>query len=335
MATTATPPISRTEHSSAATRKPTAALLRITYCLVFLAAILLNIYNDKRFLGDIQTDGFTFQVNYISNYFSGGGKLFDLEPLLWIHSLRTVITEFFLYFEELGGPGLATFVILLLYVPVIRMFRHAKWPNVAVILPLTVVLLSYRSSLVILSLAYLMMFVIDRRSWPFLVVSFLFANLSSGAVLNSVIIALTIGRTYRRNSVALYVYIGLLLVSFYISATDKYSGFSQGLSGYDATVYGVDGVTAILSRNTIFVSLLNGDYERAIVYSLIVMVALVTLVVSLRDPKYRGYGVIFLSAVPSFLLEGLGVVSLIVPFLLFLANLKLPLRPDPSVAAKA
>jgi hypothetical protein len=289
---------------------------------------------DKFFLGDLQSDGFTFQVNYIRSYFELGGKFSDLEPLLWIHAIRTIVAETFVFAEELGGPFLATALICTLNIPLIKIFSEARFPYIYLLIPIVIAILSGRSALVALSIAYQLLFMIRRPRMFYLLISFFLANLSSGAVLNNLVMSLLITRNYRKGSLSLYVYIALLSISLYVSGTDKYEGFSFGSAGYNSAVYGLSGYWAVLSRSTIVVSIINQNYERAIAYMVLVALSLIVLFVSMKFKQYRGYSVVFVSALPSFLLEGLGVVSLIVPLLLFAAGLALPIHPAKASASR-
>lgn len=301
---------------------------KIVIAIAFLVNCIYAQQSDKFFLGDIQSDGFTFQVNYIRSYFQLGGKLVDLEPLLWLHTIRTIVAETFVFFEDLGGPFFATTLICIFTIPLIQIFEQAKRPYVYLATPFIIAFLSGRSVLVSLSVAYQIIFMLRKPRLAYLIISFLLANLSSGAVLNNLVIAILISLNYQRNNIKLYIYIALLLISLYISGTDKYEGFSFGSAGYSSTVYGLSGFWAIISRSTIVVSLINENYGRLFAYVGLLALSALVLFVSLRFKQYRGYSVVFLSALPSFLLEGLGVVSLIVPLLLFAAGLTLPMHPS-------
>jgi hypothetical protein len=324
--------------ASASGRVDQSLLATTTFKIIILIAFVVDcLYAqkyEKLFLGDIRSDGFTFQVNYIRSYFELGGKFSDLEPLLWLHTIRMAVAEIFVSFEDLGGPFLATALICLLSVPLIKLFEGTKRPYIYLLIPIVIAILSSRSSLVALSVAYQMLFIKAKPRPIYLIISFVLANLSSGAVLNNLVISLIVTTSYRKHSVLLYFYIILLSISLYISGTDKYEGFSLGSAGYDSTVYGLTGYWAVLSRSTIFVSFINQNYERAIAYVGLVAASASVLFVSLRLKQFRGYSVVFLSALPSFLLEGLGVVSLIVPLLLFAAGLPLPMHPSRAMTRR-
>lgn len=302
--------------------------LFIGYAILSIACSIYANHLDRTFLADDAMDGFTNQVTYVWNYLGGGNSIFSMEPLIWIHALRAAIATVFVFIEETFGTGASSFSMLLLFLPVVRMFIELRRGYFAWAIPLTVIIFSSRTVLVIISVAYLIMFISRNRPLYFLSLSFIFANLSSGAVMNNLIIATILVRNHRPKSLALHVYIAALLISFAISALDKYEGFVEQRSGYDSAVYGASGIEAILSRSTIMISLMEGNYLRFGAYTGMACAALFLFFVAWRIPNYRGYIAILLSAVPSVIFEGLGLVSLLIPVLLLVAGARLPWRPD-------
>lgn len=303
------------------------SLVYIGYVVFSIASIVYARHFEKTFLSIDLTDGFTSQVQYIWNYWSGRNSILDLEPLLWIHVLRALIASVFVSVEEIGGSALVAFAMVVLTLPILRVFAGLERGYLVFALPLVAMVVSFRTYLVILSVAYLLLFIRGSRGSVFLSLSFIFANLSSGAVLNNLLVAATVARNHRPYSVVLYVYVFLLAISFGISALDKYQGFSEQRSGYDSTVYGASGIEAILSRSTLFVSAMEGDYTRLLAYAGLGVVAFLLLFFALKTWHYRGYAAILLSVVPSLIFEGLGFMSLLVPIMLFLAGERLPWRP--------
>lgn len=304
------------------------SLIIVGYTAISIAAIIYSYFSDKTFLGDPLIDGYTSQVHYIWNYFDGNNSILDLESLLWIHALRAFIAYIFVSLEDIGGAALVSFALLLLTVPIVKTFSKLERGYLIFLLPLVEVSVSDRTFLVIISVSYLIIFIRGGNPFFYLLISFIFSNLSSGSVMNNLFISATVARNYRRNSFSLCVYITFLIMSFVISALDKYQGFSEERSGYDPTVYGASGFTAILSRSTIFVSFIDGNYARVLLYVAIAIVALGLMIFAIRNRNYRGYVMIMLSVIPSLIFEGLGFMSLLVPILLFLAGEKLPWRPE-------
>lgn len=318
--------------ASAAPAKPRAgqiqhSLVIIGYLILCVVAVVFAHIEHREFLGDVATDGYTSQVIYIWNYFDGRNSILDLEPILWIHALRAWVAYIFVSIEDLGGGGLVAAALMALTLPIARRFVWLRRGYLILALPLVSLIISERAFLVVIAVAYMMIFIRGGNAIYFLSMSFVMSNLSSGSVMNNLIISSTIARNYRPSSVGLYVYMALQTLSLLISAIDKYQGFSEQRSGYDATVYGVSGIEAILSRSTIFVSLLEGNYLRLAAYSLLGVLAIGLFTFALRSKQYRGYVLVLASVVPSLIFEGLGFMSLLVPILLFLAGEHLPWRP--------
>lgn len=300
-------------------------LLPLAMCWLANKAYLLL---DEESIG---ADGYASQVAFIRELVDSGGNLLEVEPLYWIHGLRTVIAVAFEAISSAGGPGLTAAVILCALAPLFGLFQPSRRPHLLLLMPFTLIALSYRAVLVYIAIGYLFLFILKRPSKLYLALSFLLANLSSGGVLSALLIAVLIGRAYRGRSLALRIYMLGLVLSLGISAWDKYLGFVNQDTGYDATVQGATGVVALLSRSTIFVSFLNGDYLRGIVYGGLLCVAVYAFFSAARSSRYKGYAVVFLTTVPTFMLEGLGVISLLVPVLMFFAGVPLALRPVRAV----
>lgn len=306
--------------------------IRLLRAGTFVLAVAAGALSGKTYLSlddDNTTDGYASQVAFIMNLLASGGDLSELGPLAWIHVLRTAIAVFFQGIESIGGPALVTAVMLALIWPILSLLKGSKREYLYLLLPIAMLALSYRAALVFVSVGYLMLFLTQRRSRLYLVLSFLFANLSFGAVMSVFLIAVLLGRAYRPKSWAMRLYVVALVVSLVISAIDKYVGFLGAEAGYDATVEGVTGIGAILSRGTLFVSLLTGNYLRGFVYLVLFAAAAWGLVYGSRRRALMGYVVVFATAIPAFLTEGLGVVSLLVPVVMFMAGVPLPRRPLP------
>lgn len=302
----------------------------IIYLILSIACSYYASAEERTFLSLASIDGFTVQVTYVTLLLDSGNSLFDLEPLLWIHALRAGVANSFVAVEENIGIGFSAFLILMLFVPILRLFAGLRGGFLVFAIPLAAIVLSPRALLAMVAVAYLVVFIINGRAAFFLTLSFVFANLSSGTVLNNLIITALLARNHRPKSVGLYIYAILLSVSLFISAGEKYVGFVEQRAGYIGTVSGVSGIEAIISRSTIIVSLQEGDYIRFGAYLGLALLALLLLFFSARKREYRGYTVILLSALPSVLAEGLGFISLFVPVLLLMAGQQLPLRPERS-----
>lgn|GEM_PF-4009375 len=298
------------------------------YLILAAACSYYAAVEQKTFLSASDVDGFTVQVNYVNLVLDLGNSLFDLEALLWVHAARAIVANTFVAIEDILGVGLSFFIILLLFVPALKLFANLRGGVLVFAIPLAAVIFSPRAALSMIAVAYLVVYIIEGKPLFYLTVSFILSNLSSGTVFNSLIIAVLLARNHHPKSVALYLYSGFLALSLYISASDKLEGFAEQREGYISTVQGVDGIEAIISRSTIIVSLQEGDYIRFGAYLGLALIALTLLFVAFRYRQYRGYVVILLSAIPSALVEGLGFISLIVPVLLLMAGQPLKFRPD-------
>jgi len=303
------------------------SLVVFGYLVVSAVAIVFSHWGGETSLGDANTDGYTSQVVYIWNYFDGRNSIFDLEPLLWIHALRALIAWVFVSVEDVGGSGLVAAILIMLTLPVLSAFYRLRRGWLVIALPIVSMIISERAFLVVIAVAYMMIFIRGGGATFFLGLSFILSNLSSGSVMNNLIISSTVARNYRPKSFGLYLYIAVQSVSLVISAIDKYRGFSEQRAGYDATVYGASGVEAILSRSTIFVSLMEGNYTRLLAYLVLGAIGAGLLAFAVRVEQYRGYVLVLASIVPSLIFEGLGFMSLLVPILLFLAGEPLPWKP--------
>lgn len=299
----------------------------VIYLIMSVGASFYSSVKEKTFLSFVDVDGFTSQVSYINLVLESGNTLFDLEPLLWIHAIRAYIANTFVWIESVFGIGFSSFLILMLFIPTLKLFADLRRGYFVFVIPVAAVILSPRAALAMIAVAYLVVFILNGRAAFYLTVSLVLANLSSGTVLNNLIISSILGRNHHPKSVGIYLYSIILGISLFISAGEKYEGFVEQRAGYIGTVTGASGIEAIISRSTIFVSFQEGDYARLIAYLGLALIAFLLLFVAIRLREYRGYAVIMLSAIPSLLTEGLGFISLVVPILLFLAGQPLPMRP--------
>lgn len=298
------------------------------YLILAAACSYYAAVEQKTFLSVGEIDGFTAQVNYVNLMFYLGNGLFDLEPLLWIHAARALVANTFVAIEDAFGVGFSFFLILLLFVPVLKVFAELRGGFLVFAIPLTAVIFSPRATLAMVAVAYLVVYILKGKPLFYLTISLILSNLSSGTVFNSLIIAALLARNHRPKSAGLFLYSVFLVISLVVSVSDKLVGFTEQRQGYTATVQGVGGVGAIISRSTIVVAFQEGDFVRFGAYLGLALIALTLLFVAFRYRQYRGYVVILLSAIPSALVEGLGLISLIVPVLLLMAGQPLKFRPD-------
>jgi hypothetical protein len=299
--------------------------------LVLVASLLSLIYCwnlDKSFVSldadAIVSDGYASQVYYILGLIDAGGSILDADPLYWIHGIRTIVALVFSEVYSVGGALLTVALLLACIWPIFELFNTGSRSALVLVLPLAMTILSYRAVLVFVAIGYLLLYIVRRRSSVYLVLSFVFANLSSGAVLSAMLITFLLSKKYHRATPALLLFALFLMFSLGVSFADKYTGFIAQEAGYDSTIQGATGFLALLSRSTIFISIMNGDYVRAFAYIGLFFGAFYALVYASLKKQFKGYALIFISTIPAFFLEGLGVISLVVPVLMFLAGVPLP-----------
>ena len=308
---------------------------RISLWLRLFAVLLVGIaglFVPRTFLTiddvSVSSDGYANQVFHVLTVLANGSDWFDESPLFFIHLVRTAIAISFQYINRVGGPVLEMLVLALLVWPVLELFAGATRRGIGLVLFFLMFALSFRSVLVCLSIGYLFLYQIKAPNKIYLLLSFLLGALSSGAVLLCVILVLRERWQLFRRGLAYVLYLVLAMVSLGISALDKIAGFNSGESGYEATVGNSTGLVAAVSRNTIIVSLLEGDYVRAGVYIFMLVALLVFLLRSFMDQKAAWYRLVLLAGIPVMALEGLGAVALIVPLLMLAAGVFIEQRSN-------
>lgn len=273
-----------------------------------------------------EIDGFTYQMIYIRTVIDARIPFFSLEPLLMIHWLRYYLILPVDTIDQSNFRYLSPVLLLALTFPLFSLFKNFPGKIVSLSLLLLLAFMSYRNIFVICGIGYLFIYAKVWRNALVLVLSALLVNLSSGSVLVAIVCGSFLFFHYRIRSLSYFAYLLFLTVSLIISLQDKYIGFALGEAGYAATEFDATGVYAVITRSTIYVSLVTGNFLRAGLYLAIGAIAIVVILVASASAKYRGYALLFVSSLPVFLVEGLGVVALIVPVLLFLSGTPLPLR---------
>jgi len=303
--------------------------IAISLCCLFVAIA------DKRFVDTrgAHPDGYADQLEYVKDVIAEG-QLLEQPLLVWVHVARTVPASFFSFLYELGGAALVSIGMAAFFFPLLKLFEGSRYPIFAALLPFIMIVFSYRAALVALSIGYLMLFFLVRPKRWYLLVLFIFSNLSSGSVLTCIFMAFFMWRRTRVRSYSLGLCLAFLSISLCISLQHKIGGFIAGDAGYETMISGVDGFWALFTRGTIVVSFLDGDYARVLGYSTFLMSVLLVLIYAFIKRGLRPYVFIIAIALPSFLLEGLGVVTLLVPVLILLSQRELPAHCLPvSVAA--
>lgn len=296
-----------------------------------LLAAMIAVFIPRTFLSlddeSILTDGFASQVMYVLNVLGSGGDLSDEKALFFVHVVRTLVAVVFQFANAVGGPILEVVLLSLFVWPVLGLFVGRSRRLLGLALFFLVFLISFRSVLVCISVGYLFLYQLRSKKNIFLLASFLFSSLSSGAVLLCVLLLARNGRLVFMRGLGYLTYAVLMTTSLAVSLADKFDGFNAGDAGYEATVGNSTGIVAAISRNTIIVSILEGNYVRAAVYGFIAVMLLVFLVSSFLRPQTRWYRYILIAGLPVLGMEGLGVVALIIPLLMIAADVYLPAKP--------
>ncbi len=292
---------------------------------IALAVILAAVVNDYQFLPLTEFgDGFALQLAAAGTLVSEGvsSGLLDDSWLPVLHIVRLAAVAPFLAIEELTGPAGPVALLLLLLWPLTRVPGSAE-RSLLTLVPLVLpVLVSGRGALVAVGVGYVVMHLLERRRpWMLWVGAFL-ANLSSASVLMALVVLAVGQSSSRRASMPLGGAIqraqvfALLLASFVLSAMDKLTGFGAGATGYESHAFDSGNVLLqVLSRSTLAVSIVEGQYLRALAYGTIAALLLIKLVSAFSDPRQRTARRIVLCCAPGILMEGLGALAMIFPLI--------------------
>ncbi|MGA4634260.1 hypothetical protein ACPA5B_10310 [Pseudomonas solani] len=306
---------------------------RILFCFSLFVCWVQVSLSGKGFLpvaGEGEAiDGYTSQVLYVREILALGGSILDQPPLIWIHLIRSSLFYYFDFLSFIGGAWLVAFGVALFFIPIMRLFIHARFSYLSILLPILIALVSYRAVFVALSVGYVFLYFLCSRRAIYLICSFIFLNLSSASVLIGILVVCIYAFRFSAWNWRLGVFLISLILSFVVSLQDKIIGFMSASVGYQPTVpIGGGGLLGVLTRNTIFTSFYEGDYIRGGVYLAFLFAALLIILLSLCVREFRGYGLLFFLGLPAFFLEGLGVVALIVPLFMFICQVPLAVRAE-------
>lgn len=312
--------------------------------LVSLAVLAAGVLTGFQFLPAVEGgDGFAMQISYVGSLLQGGELLASLDEglLLLVHAARVAAVAPFLAAETLVGPAISLLMLLALLWPLTRVpgsRAHTALGLVPLLLPLAV---SGRSVLVAVGVGYVVMHLLERRYGWMLWLGALLVNLSSASVLMALVVLLVGEHSRVRLPRGLawqrIVVVVLLVASLGISLADKLAGFTAGSVGYEPHAFDSDNaLLAVFSRSTLFVSLVEGQYLRALAYGAIALLLGIKLISALANPRQRVARRIVLCCAPGILLEGLGVIAMVFPLVWllrgFAADRRRPMVPTPRSA---
>lgn len=262
------------------------------------------------------SDGFQEQLEYIVFILQDGtlGEEIAENWLLLIHVGRLLVVTPFLALEKWLGPIAQLCLLLLTLLPLVRL-TFTDHPFLVSLLPLLLPFaVSGRSVLVTAGVAYIILFMLSERGRPWMLwFGLLAANLSSASVLIALLLLLfsqPLSTCVRRHELQRGLAIILLLVSFFASAADKFTGFQTGEAGYESTVSSGNPLLAALSRSTLIVSFEEGQYLRAVVYTVVAIYLLSKVAMLMAAPEAIGRRRMMLCCLPGIFLEGLGVLAM-------------------------
>lgn len=250
--------------------------------------------------------------------------------LIFIHVGRLLAVAPFVGLEASLGSMAQLCLMVLALMPLVRL-TSADRPLLVSLLPfLLPFVVSGRSVLVSIGVAYIVLFMLSERGRPWMLwFGLLAANLSSASVLMALLLLLFSKPTStcaRRHGLQRGFAIVLLLLSFLISAADKLTGFQTGESGYESNITSGNPLFAALSRSTLVISFTEGQYLRALVYSLVTIYLLSKVATLIAAPQASGRRRMMLCCLPGIFLEGLGVLAMGFPLYWLLIHF------DPSAA---
>jgi len=310
--------------------------------------VMVLCFLQKPFFYPVASDGFTVGVQFVDTL--PPQDLFN-HPLYLVHALRYAAVAVLWKIHAYSWAPLvnAVFILGLLWplvsIPIRSKGQASPWRVLLFYLPC---LVSMRGVMVTVGIGYLFILFMSRhRSRLMYAVSALCANLSSASVLLWLIVCAGNMRRVRSFQLTGAVVTLLMLGSLSISVMHKYNFFHasniQGehsmrvdflrktLSGVlgmeDGSAIGQEAwwvqsaffVAAVMDNSTVVVSLASGDYGRALGYVAVFLLYVYCLRASTHGAEYEKMMFYFLIfCFPLFLMEGLGVIALVSPMLLFL-----------------
>ena len=169
------------------------------------------------------------------------------------------------------------------------------------------------------AIAYLFVHLYSRKSWGLVFVSALFANLSSAVVLPWLAIMLLHINYKKVNRFLAIPLLSIMFVSIIFSLIEKIRFFIVGSIGHSGPEIIFQALMKMFSRNTIWISYLNGNYARCLVYLVLMGMIIFIIIDSWRKVDLpKRLPMFFLPFLLMFFVEGLGPISsLLACFLYF------------------
>lgn len=288
----------------------------ITFLSILVFLVIAFIINLKEFNAPLllTSNGFYSEIKYASKIFNGQ---IDYHPLFFIHVIRLLIfLPFYFFAESIFSPLLQASTYILYCLPILKFKFNGKRSYAQLAILFFPVFLSYRTSLGICCITYLYLIIVSKKQNYFLLMlSLLLANLSSGIMLSWL---LCTALNYKKIILTHKKMILILLIpmmGFMGSSVNKYY--------YMVSSVGKDVHGGALERGTLYVSFIHAQYNRFSCYLLILLILIMILLANLMQKRVcKSMLFFFISAIPSVFLEGIGLISYIMCFLLFLIGIR-------------
>ena len=215
-----------------------------------------------------------------------------------IHLIRfLVISPFYLstYLSEKWSIVIQGILIYLYIRPILKLQNLRVYTFIMLIL----LLFSYRTSIVAMSLPYFHLYQKNRKR-KYLLISFLFSILSSATVLNFIIIY------FLYNYKTIYkkiIYLVFFLIFFLPSFKHKILFFTEGGSGYFETM---------IHRSFIVEAIIIRNYTRIIISVFVILIFFLQFLMFLKNGKIKLKNIERIFPIIFLFMEGLGVYSYLI-----------------------
>ena len=299
-------------------------------------AMLALLYMQKPFFYPGDYDGFTVGMRYVA---AAPWQEWTQNPLYWVHIVRFIaVWPFWLVKDTAIAPLFNAVGMMAILWPLATttLAHHTRAHPLRSVLFYLPIFVSFRSILVVAGVGYMFLMYFRRlQSAPVMFLSVLFANLSSASLAVWLLGMLVQGRKFA-GSLVYYGVVALAMLSISASLSHKIPYFGQvAVQAESLPSVAIEHkiqrslmliekiVRAAVDRNTILISLKEGNTLRALFYIAILAALIAAILRCLQLPILRwNIGLFLILCGPVFLLEGLGVVCLIAPLIILLSELR-------------
>lgn len=234
----------------------------------------------------IQGDGFNSQVISVMK-----GAQYGLSK---VHTIRFLVVSPFYFL----GKNNSIIQAILMYIYARPILKNQTF-KAYILIMVVLLLFSYRTSIVALSLPYFHLYQKTNKKRYF-IFSFLFSILSSATVLNFIAIYLLYNykKIYKK-----LIYVLILFIAFLPSFKHKIIFFTAGGSGYFQTM---------IQRSFIIEAILTKNYIRIMLGVFCILIFLAQIFMCLKNGKIKIRNIEKIFLVIFLFMEGLGVYSYLI-----------------------